>query len=389
MPASIIEAMDQLRLLLAGFDPGVYSGDDCVRLVEGFAATEKACAGARMLAANRAVECRSHEKKGFADGANWLARQSGITPGEAKRTLKTAGKMGERTKDALLEGKLSLDQAEEITNTADEVPGSEGELVDLASETDLSQLREETRGRRLAAIKREELHERQRRARTFRSWRDELGMVCFKGALPPETGLPFVRRVELEAYRLRRTAKQDSDTEVEGSDAYAADALVAMFQNAGDSKRSPNVELAIVCDIRAWRRGHPHEGEPCHIVDGAPIPVDLAKQLATDAFLKALLHDGVKVSHVKHFGRHIPAEIRTALDLGDPPDFTGAVCEDCGKRHHLEYDHVDPFSNGGPTSVDNLKPRCWTDHHAKTERDRRAGLLKPQRKSGPDPRPPP
>jgi hypothetical protein len=68
MSASIIEAMAQLRQLLAGFDAGVYGGDDCVRLVEGFAATEKACAGARMLAASRAVECKAHEKKGFNDG---------------------------------------------------------------------------------------------------------------------------------------------------------------------------------------------------------------------------------------------------------------------------------------------------------------------------------
>ena len=99
---------------------------------------------------------------------------------------------------------------------------------------------------------------------------------------------------------------------------------------------------------------------------------------------------------MKHFGRHIPAEVRSALDLGDPPDFKGAVCDDCGKRHGLEYDHVDPFSNGGPTSYDNLKARCYTDHHAKTEQDRKAGLLKPRGRpndaghaGGPDPPPPP
>jgi hypothetical protein len=342
MSASIIEALEQLRSFLATFDAGVYGGDDCVRLVEDLAATEKACAGARMLAASRAVECKSHEKKGFNDGADWLARQSGITPGEAKRKLKTAGKMGEKTREALLDGKLSLDQAEEITNTTEDVPGSEGELVDLASGTDLSRLREEARDRRLAAIKREELQERQRKARHFRSWRDELGMVCFRGALPPEAGLPLIRRIELEAYRLRKAAKQvpDADADLEGSEAYAADALVDMFNNLGDSKRSPNVELSIVCDIRAWRRGHVHEGEPCHIVDGGPITVERAKELAKDAFVNGILHDGVDMLKFARLGRHIPAHLRAALEVGGPPDFDGKKCADCGKRHRLQIDHV-------------------------------------------------
>jgi uncharacterized protein DUF222/HNH endonuclease len=383
MSASIVEVMEQLRSLLAGFDADVYSGDDCARLVEGFAATEKACAGARMLAATRAVECKSHEKDGFNDAADWLAKQSGTTPGEAKRNLKTAGKLGDKTKDALLAGKLSLDQAEEITTTAEEVPGSEGELVDLAPTTDLSRLREEARDRRLAAIKREELHERQRKARRFRSWKDGLGMVCFKGALPPETGLPLVRRIELQAHRLRSAAKKEAEGEVEPLDAFGADALVELFNQSAGTKRSTNVELSVVCDIGAWRRGHTHEGEPCHIVDGGPIPVELAKELSKDAFLNALLHDGVDILKLARFGRYIPAHLRAALDIGDPPDFTGKKCEDCGKRHRLQMDHVDPVANKGPTSYKNLKPRCYTDHQAKTEKDRRAGLLGPNA-----PRPP-
>ncbi|HEX6393998.1 MAG TPA: hypothetical protein VFZ97_11180 [Acidimicrobiales bacterium] len=248
MPASIIEAVDRLLDATSGFDAGIYSGADCALIAERVSLAEKACAGVRLLAAARAVECKAHEQKGYADGADWLARHSDITPGEAKRKLKTAGNMGDKTKDALLGGKLSLDQAEEITNTAQEAPGSEGELVELAPTTDLSRLREEARDRRLAAIKREELQERQRRARCFRSWTDGMGMVRFQGALPPGTGLPLVRRIELGAYRLRKAAKQDADTEVEPLDAYAADSLVDMLNNCGDSKRSTNVELTILCD---------------------------------------------------------------------------------------------------------------------------------------------
>ena len=96
----------------------------------------------------------------------------------------------------------------------------------------------------------------------------------------------------------------------------------------------------------------------CHIVGGGPIPVRLAREMAKDAFLKAVLHDGVNIHTVKHFGRHIPAELRTALELGPLPDLDGVTCSDegCDRRYGLEWDHDDPFSNGGPTSYENLNP---------------------------------
>ena len=138
-----------------------------------------------------------------------------------------------------------------------------------------------------------------------------------------------------------------------------------------------------MCDLLAWRRGHPHPGEACHIIGGGPIPVEVARQLSHDAFIKAVLHDGTNIHTIKHFGRHLPAALRTALDLGPVPAFTGRACVDCGNRWGLQYDHVDPVAHHGPTQYTNLQPRCWTDHQIKTEQDRQAGLLGPHA-----PRPP-
>ena len=107
------------------------------------------------------------------------------------------------------------------------------------------------------------------------------------------------------------------------------------------------------------------------------MPVEVARRTGSDAFVKAVVHDGVRIESVAHFGRHIPAELRTALELGPAPDFDGVTCveENCGRRHGLEWDHVDPVANGGATSYENIKPRCWPHHRAKTDRDRAAGLL--------------
>jgi hypothetical protein len=79
-----------LRKALGGFEPGLYSGEDCAALVEELAATEKACAGARARAALRAAGCGAHRDKGFADGADWLARASGTSSVEARAAMETA-----------------------------------------------------------------------------------------------------------------------------------------------------------------------------------------------------------------------------------------------------------------------------------------------------------
>jgi 5-methylcytosine-specific restriction endonuclease McrA len=83
----------------------------------------------------------------------------------------------------------------------------------------------------------------------------------------------------------------------------------------------------------------------------------------------------VRIETVKHVGRYMPAELRTALELGDPPGFDGLVCVDCGNRCGIELDHVDPVANGGPTTQRNLRGRCYGCHQRKTDQDRQAGLL--------------
>jgi HNH endonuclease len=370
----------ELRRALASFEPGMHTASDCARIAEELAATEKACGAARLLAARRAVESGAHRTRGYEDPAMWMARQGGTTRNQAKADLETARLLDDcpATKDAALSGEVSVSQAQEITRSEREVPGAEGVLLGFAKDGDLSDLREKARQHRQGAFSPEALHRAQQAARSFRHFTDRLGMIQLRAALPPEAGVPLANRIEILAQRLRRAAKENGDPD-ESFDAHAADALVQLCSGEPTTARSGRAEVVIVCDVDAWRRGHAHQGEPCHLIGGGPIPVDVAKELSKDAFFKAVLHDGVAISTVKHFGRHLPAELRTALDLGPAPTFTGRRCADCGRRYGLEYDHVVPVASGGPTAFDNLVARCWVDHRAKTERDRKAGLLSKDR----------
>jgi hypothetical protein len=386
VPAGLLDAAREFRAAVVGFDPALCPGEDCAAVAEELAATEKACAAARVLAAARAAECGAHREKGFADAADWLARASGTSTVEARTALDTARALREmpETRAAVTAGVLSLAQASELAKTEVECPGSEGDLLTVARNGSLKTLKESGRKRRLGAIDPGELHVRQHRARFFRHWRTDLGMVGFAGELPPEVGLPFVNRLDAETDRLRRQAKRDGTHTPR--DALAADALMRLADGAGKGK-ARSADLVIVCDLRAYRRGHPHPGEPCHLIGGGPMPVSLVKELGKDAFLKAVLHDGTRINTVVHYSRHIKAEIRTALALGPPPDFDGVSCAaaGCDRRYHIEWDHKDPCANWGPTSYDNLEALCWPHHQEKTARDRRAGLLRGRAGRGHDP----
>jgi hypothetical protein len=121
-----------------------------------------------------------------------------------------------------------------------------------------------------------------------------------------------------------------------------------------------------------------HLGELSHVAGGGPIaPSEVEELVAAGAFVKAVLHDGVQVTHVAHHGRRLTAHQRTALGIGPPPTFDGLRCSEvgCEWRLGLEIDHVDPVGHGGPTSLENLGPRCWQHHQEKTRRDRAAGLF--------------
>ena len=381
MSTALVTCARAVREMLRGFEPGVLSGVDCAALVAELALLEKACAGAKARAAARAAECGAHREAGFADAADWLARQSGSSTGAAKSALETnAGlKLCADTAAALAAGELSLDQAHEITKTEAARPGSEAELLDVARTKGLATLRERARKRRHESIGPDELHRRQHEARSVRHWRNELGNIAFAGQLPPELGVPFVNRLDTECDRVRREAKKHAAATgepLEPREAYAADAFARMVSTTG-TRMGTTADAVVVIDLRAWRRGHAHPGEACHIIGGGVIPVSVAKEMAGDAFLKAVVHDGVQILTVKHFGRHRPAELQTALDLGPAPEFEGVTCDEpgCERRHHLEWDHVDPVANQGPTSFENLRPRCCPHHWEKTERDRAAGLL--------------
>lgn len=372
MSTGLLAAAGAIETALDGFDPRLLSGEDAARVTTVLARVEKRCAAARARAAARAAECGAHRDHGFVNPAEWVARLTGDTSSEARNDLETAvawEDLSGETRADVAEGTLSLKEAHEIAHTEAVAPGCEAELRQVAREKGYRALVERARRKRQEAVDPEELERRRRHARSLRHWIDELGMVCVSARLTPEVGVPVLSRLEAETEREWRAGNRDSTP-----DQRAADAFVRLLEGKGKGS-STRRDLVCVWDLTT---------DTAHIPAVGPVSVTTAAEMAKDAFVTALTHDGVEVKTIARYGRYIPPELRLLVELGPPPGFDGAVCVDCGRRFRLQDDHVDPVANGGRTSHENLEPRCPPCHGAKTERDRKAGLLRGNRE-GRDP----
>ncbi len=378
----VVEAAGALKKALADCVPARLSGSQALELVETLAQVEKVCAATRARAAARVEDRGAYRARGHRSGAEWLAKTLGTSPREANTAIETARAIEglAATREAFVSGRISEAQAAEVAKAATVDPSSEAGLLEVADQADWRSLKDQVRRVRLSAeVDREALHERQHQARELHHWVDEDGMVAGRFRLPPEVGAPLVNRLDAETDREYKRAWRQGEREARA--AYAADALVKLFSGRGTGSTA-RADLVVVVDLDALRRGHSHDGERSHIRGVGPLPVKVARRIASDAFLKAAVVDGCEIKKIRHFGRRIRAEVRTALELGAVPELDGAVCveEGCGRRHGLEWDHEDPLGHEGPTAYHDLKPRRRPHHREKTQRDRQAGLF-----FGPDP----
>ena len=108
-------------------------------------------------------------------------------------------------------------------------------------------------------------------------------------------------------------------------------------------------------------------GELCEVPGFGAIPVSRAREMLSDCFLKGVLVDGTKVVTVKHFGRHRPAELDTALSVRSVLQHGQVICcvEQCDQTARIQWDHAQAHARGGPTAEWNLNPMCGFDNREK------------------------
>lgn len=319
-----------------------------------------------------------------AQDAAALARTTGTSVGQAKATiemshnLKAAPELGE----ALKSGAVSIEQASEIAKAEASAPGVVDELVKVAKEQPFIVLKETARRIKLEAEQHRSLGERQRAARSGRHHTDELGMVNVHLRFQPHVGVPIVNRAEADAQRLYKRAKKEGG-EPEPFECYLADAFEQMLAGKGKG-RTTRPELVVLIDYETIANGWKLTPSGISKIPGVgPVDPRDVKDIAREAVVNVVIKDGKDLRHWARFGRCMPPELKTALELGTAHDFDGPKCVRCGNRFRPERDHIEPIAAQGPTKLSNLNWLCDPCHDVKTEEDRKAQKLRPR--DGPDP----
>jgi HNH endonuclease len=363
------DAIEALEKANVGLEVELLSRASAGRLLDAYARAEKLAA--------YGVAALAHK----VNDAFEVARTAGVSMGTAKAVVHTGRTMSRSAElsAALQHGDISLDQAAAISSAEDSCPGAARELIAVAKDEAFHVLKDKARKTKLEAEQHRDLHTRQHNGRAARSYSDEMGMVNIHLSLEPHVGTPIVDRAEAEAARRARAARAKSvDGSTEPFERHLADAYASLLSGSGKGQaRRPELVVLVSHEVvkRGWRDVKP--GELCKIPGVGPVSPEVAREIARDAFLSGVFYDGVDLRNFARWSRHIPIEVAIALELGEPPEFDGVCCVDCGNRFRTEFDHVEPHVAQGSASNGNLKPRRWSCHQAKTERDRKAGRLKP------------
>jgi hypothetical protein len=353
----------ELRTLARELDADACSGQEALDIVEALGVVCRLADGMVARAAKRIEDTAAHTYHGDRNAAEVVERLVGLGRGEAKRVIEVASHLRSLpgTDAALRAGRLSTRQAALIVSGAADDPSVEPALL-RAAERGTTRLQDAVVAARAAREDQAARSARQHKERSFRMWTATDGMVEGRFKVTPEIGGAIRARIDHMTRKKFRAARRSGGREPQ--DAYAADAFAEVVLGDPAEARSGGYTTHVVIDHEALVRGRAREGETCEIPGVGPVNVAWVRELLGSAFVTAIVKKGRDITTVAHLGRHIPAELRTAMVV------SGRECSvsGCDGREYLELDHCEvDYAKGGPTARWNLAWLCSIHHKLKTQ----------------------
>jgi hypothetical protein len=269
-------AVGVLRRAVHRLEPKHLSGKEAAELVRVFAEGERLCTAGKTMAARAVEKSRAWQAGGHKSAAHWLAAETGVAVGQAVGTMETARRLEHlpRTTEAFACGELSETKVKEVSIAAAACPGAETELVNAARTDTVKQLQVRCSTVVATAGDEVERYRRIRAKRNLRHWTDTDGAFRMALSTTPDAGADLLAAMEPHRRRIAEQARKARRTE--SSQAYAADALVALARE-GTGSSGPRITSVIHVDHAAFLRGHAEPGERCEIAGIGPIPVATAR----------------------------------------------------------------------------------------------------------------
>lgn len=295
--------------------------------------------------------------RGHRNFPEWLGARLKISQWEARRRVKTAHALRSlpRIDTAFQRGDLSLEHVVELCRFA--TPDTEAGLVEWAC-----------RVKPKAVRRRAEVEERRSRAesltidrvRYLHYWWMDDGRLALEGAFPADQGAVIATALDRLADRtpdIREHDDGDHSPQEVSLDIRRADALYALASARLANDQDPDRATVVVRAPLAALSGHDERG--CEIDNGPVIHAETARRMSCDARIEFVLHNDLgDVVGIGRTDRNPTAWIKRALKLRDKTcTFPG-----CESKRFLHAHHIQHWSRGGRTDLDNLTLVC-TFHH--------------------------
>jgi hypothetical protein len=355
------------------FDADLLTGEGAADLVGVLAEGERLLVAAKALCARRVEQTNVHKRHGHSDAAKWLATETGEATSDAAGLLVATRQMENlpEVADAFKAGKLSCSKAKQVAGAASVDPSKQQALLQAAERQTLGELRETCdRVKRQADSQKDEAerYESIRRRRYLKDFTESDGAVRFDTRVCPDDGAKLKAELMRRARRIAAVAR--SEGRRERFECYMADALMELLEasasgNGSGQGSGSGPEVHVTVDARALRRGYAKADETCEIAGVGQVDVATATKLLGEGWLSILVKKGVDITTVASAGRSVPADVERALRQRDKK----CCVPHCGVTEPLERDHrVLAFTDGGPTSLENLALLCKWHHYLRTHR---------------------
>ena len=290
----------------------------------------------------------------FRNCSEWLAWRGGITLSAAREKVRTAHALRDlpQISIAFAEGTLSYSKVRALTRAAD--ARNEDELLRYAVNATATQVEE--RCRQLRNVRVESIGDARRawERRTLSVWRnDSRGTMTLSVEVPIEAGELITQALDLAISAGESAAgpefaesswhSQQADALVTVAKAYLA-GTVAERTSAADQ-----YQVVVHVDETALRGG----------VGRADLPVESVRRLTCDGSVVEVVEteDGRPLD-VSRKRRTVPTALKRALWARD----RGCSFPGCHNTRFVDAHHVEHWSAGGATDLDNLTLLC-SHHH--------------------------
>jgi hypothetical protein len=315
------------------------------------------------------VKIREFDENGYWVGpglmscAHWLNFKCGMGMNAARERVRVARALAElpQISAAFEGGTLSYSKVRAMTRVA--TPANEEFLLSIARHGTAYHV--ETLVRKYRRVQRQRevdtanaIHVK--RELTYH-WDDD-GALVFHGRLPAEQGAVVLKALEMQMERQCQAQREDADVSAETPEqpeprspvgARRADALAEIAESYMNSEPVANSTAD-----RYQVIVHERE-EGAFLEDGPHVSAETSRRMSCDCNVIGVKDDenGEPLS-IGRRSRLVPLAIRRALRLRDD----GCRFPGCTRRHFVDAHHIEHWSEGGETSLDNLVHLCRQHH---------------------------